>query len=233
MTLATAETGRVASGSSDDGTLSDLLRRLGDISPDRVLLNPPPGQATEADVVSRKNCELIDGVLVEMAMGWGESAWGFELGAFIGAYLKKNRIAIIAGADGLTKLSSGRVRIPDVGVYLLSRFPSGKAPAKAICDIAPDWAIEIVSRSNTAREMQIKREQFFAAGTRRMWIVDPRKRTIEDWTSAKTMQLLGADDVVDVGEILPGFTLNIGDWFHEMDQLIDNEGDVDDRDSSR
>ncbi|MBX3442797.1 MAG: Uma2 family endonuclease [Planctomyces sp.] len=204
-------------------TVADLVSRLGGIPLDRILLNPPPGRATEADAVRLKNCELIDGILVEMAMGWGESAWGSVLIGRIERQLAGNRIAVVAGADGLARLREGRVRIPDVGVYLLNRFPGGRATPRAVCDIAPDWAVEILSPSNTPREMQLKREQFFEAGTRRVWIVDPRGRTIEDWTSPDTMRVLRQQDVADLSDILPGFSLDVGGWFREMDSILDSE----------
>ncbi len=204
-----------------DGTLADLVERLGGIPLDRIKLSPAPGTATEDDVVRFKCCELLDGVIVEKDMGWEESGWQQILSWFIEDYLRKNRIAIVAGADGLTRLEPGRVRIPDLGVYRLDRFPNGKATRVAICDIAPDWAIEVMSRSNTKREMEQKREHFFAAGTRRFWIVDPRKRTIEDWTSAKSMTVLTDDDTADFDTILPGFILKVGDWFNEVDAAFE------------
>lgn len=59
-------------------TLADLLERLGGIAADRVLFQPSPGRATEADLidVGRREdrlCELVDGVLVEKAIGFRES----------------------------------------------------------------------------------------------------------------------------------------------------------------
>jgi Uma2 family endonuclease len=206
-----------------DDTLADLVDRLGGIPLTRIRLHPAPGTATEEDVVRFRCCELLDGVIVEKGMGWEESIWETILGEFLGNYLRKNRIAVVAGADGLTRLEPGRVRIPDLGVYLLSRFPGGKAKRAAICDIAPDWAIEVMSRSNTKREMELKREHFFAAGTQRVWIVDPRKRTIEDWISPKQMHILTAEDTAHLDPILPGFTLNIGEWFAEMDAVFETE----------
>jgi Uma2 family endonuclease len=203
------------------GTVADLVDRLGGIPLDRIKMHPAPGTATEEDVVRCQCCELIDGVIVETGMGWEEAGWEMILGGLIEQYLRGNRIAILAGASGLTRLEPGRIRIPDLGVYLLSRFPSGKAQRVAICDIAPDWAIEVVSRSNTKREMEQKREHFFAAGTRRIWIVDPRKRTIEDWTTSKSMIVLAGDDTADLGQILPGFTLKIGDWFDQVDEVFE------------
>ncbi len=77
MTTATIETLPTA-------TMADLLRELGDIPPDRVLLRPCP--ATEADVVwlddhADRLCELVDGVLVEKPMGLRESFLAMAIGS--------------------------------------------------------------------------------------------------------------------------------------------------------
>ena len=56
-------------------SLADLVSWLGDIPLERIRLHPAPGTATEEDVVQAKCCELLDGVLVEKAMGWEESTW--------------------------------------------------------------------------------------------------------------------------------------------------------------
>lgn len=59
-------------------TLADRLKRLGSVSPERIPMSPAPGTATEEDVVARVDgekhlFELVDGVLVEKAMGYYES----------------------------------------------------------------------------------------------------------------------------------------------------------------
>ena len=208
---------------SREESLADLVGWLGGIPLERIRLHPAPGTATEKDVVQAKCCELLDGVLVEKAMGWEESTWAALLIRIIGWYLDHNPIAIIAGADGLTRLAPGRVREPDVAIYLLSRFPGGKAKPRAICDLAPDWAIEILSRSNTHKEMEIKCRHYFEAGVRRVWIVDPRARTVEDWSSPTLMNSLTAHDVADLDEILPGYQLKIGDWFALVDAVLESE----------
>ncbi len=208
---------------SREESLADLVGWLGGIPLERIRLRPAPGTATEADVVRVKCCELLDGVLVEKAVGWEESTWAILLIRIIGRYLDRNPIAIIAGADGLTRLAPGRVREPDVAVYLLNRFPGGKAKPRAICDLAPDWAVEILSRSNTPREMEIKRHHYFEAGVRRVWIVNPRLRTIEDWTEPTGMRTLSRQDVADLSEILPGFQLPISEWLALVDTVLESE----------
>ena len=59
-------------------TLADLLSQLGGIDPARVRFHPPPGTATEQDVldVQRREgrlCELVEQALVEKVMGFQES----------------------------------------------------------------------------------------------------------------------------------------------------------------
>jgi len=55
-------------------TIADLLERLGSIPPRRVRSQPPPGTAQESDLleafrIGEPACELVDGVIVEKAMG--------------------------------------------------------------------------------------------------------------------------------------------------------------------
>lgn len=60
-------------------TLADLKIRLGNVPPERILAHPPPGAAQPADVLRlhdsfpKRLCELVDGVLVEKAMGHWEA----------------------------------------------------------------------------------------------------------------------------------------------------------------
>jgi hypothetical protein len=59
-------------------TLADLKRRLGGIPLERIWVHPAPGTATENDLIEAEAresclCELVDGTLVEKAMGFEES----------------------------------------------------------------------------------------------------------------------------------------------------------------
>ncbi len=59
-------------------TLVDLVDALGGIPLERILIDPPPGTATEADLLVAEQrydrlYELVDGVLVEKGMGFSES----------------------------------------------------------------------------------------------------------------------------------------------------------------
>src|SRR5437879_3641275 len=93
-------------------TLRDLLDRLGDIPLDRVRAHPAPGTATEDDVLvllegEKKLFELVDGVLVEKAMGLYESILAGILIGFLRAFLEEHNLGFVAGEAGAMRLLPG------------------------------------------------------------------------------------------------------------------------------
>ena len=151
--------------------LGDLQSHLGDIPLERIRLFPPPGMATEDDAHCLRSaagvlCEVIDGVLVEKALGSYESALAFLLGRLMGPYLDQHPIGILLGADGMLRLAPGKSRIPDVSFLSWTRFPNRKVPKDRVWSLAPDLAVEILSEGNTPREIDLKLNEYFAAADR-------------------------------------------------------------------
>jgi Uma2 family endonuclease len=203
-------------------TLADLLNDLGNVPLSRILLKPLPGTATEQDVleVERRTGrppELIDGVLVEKTVGYTESAIAAALILHFGNFVRRNKLGIVTGEAGTLRLLAGQVRIPDVCFISRDRFPGGKLPDAPIPNLVPDLAVEILSAGNTSGEMARKLRDYFAAGMRLVWYIDPPSRTATVFTAADEAQTLGENDVLDGGEVLPGFQLRLGDLFAELE----------------
>jgi Uma2 family endonuclease len=205
-------------------TVADLLERLGGIPPERVRLRPLPGTATEADVLAaleaprKRLCELIDGVLVEKPMGYTESVLAVYLIVLLDAFVRPRNLGLITSPDGTIRLWAGRVRIPDVAFFSWDRMPGRRRPPQPIPTLAPDLAVEILSRSNTPEEMRLKRGDYFTATVRLVWEVDPEARTVAVYTAPEVCTVLGAADTLDGGSVLPGFTLRVSDLFGELDR---------------
>lgn len=198
-------------------TVAELLENLG-VPACRVRLHPPLGQATEHDAAESKNlhgaiCELVDGTLVEKPMGFYESHLGHILAFFIESYLTHHRLGFVVGESGASRTIPGRVRMPDVGFYSWNHFPGRALPAGGVLDVPADLVVEILSPSNTRTEMEQKRQEYFASGTRLYWEVLPETRQVKVFTDANTHTLLCENDSL-VGEpVLPGFVLSIQEWF--------------------
>ena len=198
-------------------TVADLVAHLGGIPAARIRIRPAPGTACEADVLNvyereKRLCELVDGVLVEKPMGFYESYLAGILLHLLNAYLEENDLGVAAGADGMMRLAAGMVRIPDVSFVTWAKLPGKELPAEPIPDLVPDLAVEVLSAGNTPAEMERKRAEYLAAGVRLVWLVDPTTRTATVHTAAES-KVLSADDVLDGGDVLTGFSLRVGDIF--------------------
>lgn len=204
-------------------TLADLVKQLGGIPLERIRFQPSPGTATEQDVIdleARENrlCELVGGVLVEKAMGYIESILAVAISTFLREFVVPRNLGHVSGSDGMMRLFPGLVRMPDVAFASWDCFPDGKLPREPIPDLAPDLAVEVISKSNTPAEMMKKRREYFEAGVRLVWMVDPEQRTVTVFSSQDESKALSESDVLDGGEVLPGFTLNVGQLFSELDR---------------
>lgn len=197
-------------------TLADLLARLGGIPPERIRMVPAPGTATEDDLEKPETClcELIDGVLVEKAMGDRESMLGVYIGRLIGNHIESDDLGILLGGDGFIRLGEGLVRGPDVTFIPWTAFPNGEPPEdEAYWSVAPGLIVEVLSPGNRRGEIDRKLREFFEGGCKLAWVIDPRAKTAKVYTSAKRFKELDAAGVLDGGKVLPGFKLPLADLF--------------------
>lgn len=199
-------------------TLNDLLARFADYPPERVRLQPVPGTATKQDVLDvdrreGKLCELIDGVLVEKAVGFKQSLLAAYLIELLGPFARANKLGVVLGADGTVELFPGQVRIPDVAFYSWAKLPGGRVPDEPIPELHPDLAVEVLSKSNTRGEMFAKRKDYFFAGVGLVWTIDPRTDTVTVHTSPDESVALTIADTLTGGDVLPGFSVPVRDIF--------------------
>jgi Uma2 family endonuclease len=124
------------------------------------------------------------------------------------------------GARGKVGVESGfilandpdTIRGPDVYYVSASRIPSDDK-SKAFWTIAPDLAVEVVSRSETADEVREKVRDFLTAGTPMVWTVYPRSREVVVHTADGLARTYAGEDVIEFPEVLPGFSCNVAELF--------------------
>ncbi len=205
--------------SSKTDTLADILENLGNIPPNRIRFDPPPGTATERDVLVAKRsanpliCELVDGILVEKAMGTTEALLAGWILYRFWQYVETNDIGVAVGADGLVRLWRGLVRAPDAAFYLWKNIPGGDFPDDPIATLTPDLAVEVLSRGNTMEELQRKLREYFKAGTQLAWLVNHKKRIVEVYTSPNSKTVLRINQTLDGGAVLPGLKISLKQLF--------------------
>lgn len=197
-------------------TFADLHRRLGEVPLDRIRMKPAPGTATEEDLLRapKPTCELIDGVLVEKAMGARESLLAAYIIGLLRNHIEPEDLGVVLAPDGHIKVTPAQVRAPDVTFIPWSEFPGDEVPeGEAFWSVAPGLVVEVLSPTNTKAEIDRKLRELFAAGCKLAWVIDPETRTTKVHSSAARFKELGPDGVLDGGRVLPGFKLALADLF--------------------
>jgi Uma2 family endonuclease len=107
-----------------------------------------------------------------------------------------------------------RHRRPDVAFVSFERWPRAREVPDAVSwPIVPDLAIEVVSRSNSAPAVKSKMREYFAAGVRRVWIVFPKTREIEDYDAPTSVRIVEAGGALDASALWPGVRIDVAQVF--------------------
>ena len=199
-------------------TAAEMQDQLGGIPLERIRMVPPPGMATEQDLLRLQGaegraCELIDGVLVEKTMGYFESRLAAMLIVILGRYVEEHDLGIVLGADGTLRILHDQIRAPDVAFLSWRHFPNRMLPPEPVPALAPDLAVEVLSAGNTEREMERKLDDYFTAGVELVWFIDPPSQTATAYESRKKWRTLTLKDSLTGGNVLPGFELPLQELF--------------------
>ena len=194
-------------------TLAELLEQLGDIPLERIRVHPPIGTATEDDLLAvieaadKRLVELIDGVLVEKPMGFTEAFLAGYILRIVGNFLESNDLGIVAGADGPFRILERQIRLPDVSVLLWESLPSRSLPKEKVPRIIPDLTVEVISESNTRKEIKRKLRDYFKAGVKEVWVVYPKTKSARIYIAPEKYKRIAMSQSLTSEEMLPGFEL--------------------------
>ncbi|HEX6853638.1 MAG TPA: Uma2 family endonuclease [Candidatus Polarisedimenticolaceae bacterium] len=159
--------------------------------------------------------ELQAGCVVsEPPTGFAHGDAAGRVAAAIGAHARATRSGrlIVAEAGFLLASDPDTVRCPDVAFVSASRLALVRDGRRAFPG-PPDLAVEVVSPSNSPGEMHAKVADYLAAGSKLVWVVDPETKTVAVYRTLLAPRFLGADDVLDGEDVVPGFTLPVAEIF--------------------
>jgi Uma2 family endonuclease len=107
-----------------------------------------------------------------------------------------------------------RTYVPDFVFITSGRIPEDDASLNGPFHGAPDLAVEILSPTDRPRRVLDKILFYLRHGVRLVWVVDPEDRTVTVYTPGNDGgQPLQGDDLLDGGDVLPGFRVRVEDLF--------------------
>lgn len=146
---------------------------------------------------------------------------GFEHGdvvsvfdSSLGSYVRANQPGRVVVGDVGCQLTTDpdTVRGPDVAFVRRERLPVG-GPVCGYWPGAPDLVVEVISPNDLYTEVDEKVAEWLEHGTRLVFVVNPRRRTMAVHRPGQPVRILGVDDVLDGEDVVPGWTLAVRDLF--------------------
>lgn len=159
--------------------------------------------------------ELVKGELRMMSPAGGEHGVIIvNLTAPLKMHVKAHNLGLVFGAETGFQLSESpdSVRAPDIAFVVRERIPATGIP-RGYWQGAPDLAVEVVSPNDRLYEIDEKIEDYFAAGTRLVWIVYPKKRSVTVHSQGGETRVLTIDDTLDGAEVIAGFQCPVREIF--------------------
>lgn len=157
--------------------------------------------------------ELVAGELEVMPPAGGRHGQIIMgLGILLGHHVRAHRLGVIFSPDTGFVLARNpdTVRAPDLGFLSATRLRPSEVGAGYL-EGAPDLAVEVLSPRDRKRKMEEKVADYLARGARLVWVIDSRRRSVAVHAPGAAPRVLGADDLLDGGDVVPGFACRVRD----------------------
>ena len=157
--------------------------------------------------------ELINGEIVEKVPTEEHGVIALWIATFLNMYLLDNPIGLVsAEANHRVKGDNQNARLPDISFIKGKRDPVKKGSVSRM----PDLAVEVKSPDDKPPELHEKANYYLKNGSQVVWVVYPEKLRIEVHRQGVEVQVLGMEDTLDGGDLLPGFTLPVKQIFRKI-----------------
>ena len=133
----------------------------------------------------------------------------------LGIWAEKDQTGIAFESDGMFTLPNGAKRAPDAFWILKERYfaLSEEEREERFARIAPDFVVELRSKSDNLRKLQNKMREYIENGVRLGWLIDPTERKVHVYRADKTSEILNNPEKVSGEDVLKNFELDLLEIF--------------------
>jgi Uma2 family endonuclease len=162
-------------------------------------------------LMKNKNYEYVNGKLEKKSMPNAKhSGIAGRLTGELFIYLKKHKIGRVY-PEAHFQIGADK-RVPDVAFVSEDKIPDTGEPQK-FWTFPPDLAVEITSPTDFYQDVLDKIDDYFEAGVKQVWLINPEKNNLIIYFSPDETKTLSKHDVLTCEEILPKFRLKLSDIF--------------------
>ena len=172
----------------------------------------PKHPLTPPEETERKGHEWIDGQWVEKPMSTESGIVEINLGTALNVFVRASNLGVVISSAGRYKLfaDQNRIREPDLS------FIRRERKYTRVMTFPPDLAVEVISPSDVAENVETKLDEYLRAGVRLIWFVYVPTRNVWAYRPDGTARLYRAADTLQGEDVLPGFTMPVAEVFLEV-----------------
>lgn len=155
------------------------------------------------------------GVLIVMSPVGGESGKReADLLVDLGIWNRQTQLGAVFSSSTIFKLPLGSQRSPDVAWVALSRWNAlTNEDRQKFPPLAPDFVVELRSRTDSLSELQEKMVEYRDNGVRLGLLINPQDRQVEMYRIGAEVEVLQSPNSVSCEDVLPGFELSLANIF--------------------
>jgi Uma2 family endonuclease len=151
------------------------------------------------------------GELVVMSPTGGMSGnRNVKLSSRLETWAEEDGTGMAFDSSTMFKLPSGAFRSPDAAWVLLERWNLlSEEDQETFPPIAPDFVMELRSKSDSLRSLQDKMEEYLSNGVRLGFLLNPQGKQVEVYRQGREKEVLENPIELSGEDVLPGLVLRL------------------------
>jgi Uma2 family endonuclease len=149
-----------------------------------------------------------------MAAGQEHGETVMKLGYRMMAFIEPRKLGRLTASDSGVRLERDpdTVREPDIAFFSTQKIPPG-VRVRGYAEVVPDLVVEIVSPSDSLRDVNDKARMWLSYGVNLVWVVHLNSHTVDVHREGRRVSRLTESDLLDGEDVLPGFTCEVREFF--------------------
>ena len=162
--------------------------------------------------------ELVKGELINLGNSGALHGYiAIILSAALFALVTSRKLGVLLDSSTAFTMKNGNKRSPDIAFFAKERLQGLEELPTGFLEGAPDLVVEILSPGNTVAEIEDKIAEYFANGTRLLWVISPGQHYVLVYRSGyEPQRLLTSGDFLEGEDVVPGFTFPVADLFQKL-----------------
>lgn len=167
------------------------------------------------EIRDRPMPELVDGVLIDRPKGIERDSIACQIMVLIGNQVAKKNLGVVNGSRcgfQIFEDDPEKVRVSDASFTSRERISRDRL-AQGHARVAPNLIVEVTSLDGSADQLESKINDYLTAGVMLIWVVYPISQTVIVHRANGSLNRLQANDILDGGDVLPGFEVEVSRLF--------------------